>query len=292
MLADTVVLTTGERLHGTVAGRSDAFVIFEHPVLGRLKLASDVIEQVILDEDSQPAEEAAPDEPVEETPTPEIVEESQWKSRVEIGFGISDGNTENSNLNINFVTKRENEKEATTFDAAYFYAEDNSETSTNKATIGVNQDWKLTDSAWIIFARARYDYDEFNSWRGRVTGGGGVGYRFYDTDDFKLTGRVGLGAAKEFDSTRDDVRLEGLLGLDLAWKLDEHQEFVLGSTYFPDFDESGEFRILTTAMWKLNLPQYDGASVFIGLRHEYQSLVDAGQDETDIFVYGGVGIDF
>lgn len=300
VMADVVVLSTGERLIGDVVEQSDGMVTLDHPVLGRIELSPDAVNQVILtdeatprEEQESPAEEDREEEtPEEETPAPEVVEEPSWASRIELGFGVSEGNTESKNLNLNFRTERDTKLETTTFDAAYYFAEDDGDTSENKATAGVNQDWKEPDTPWLYFARARYDYDEFNSWQSRVTAGVGVGYRFVDEDDFKLTGRAGLGAAKEFQSDRDDVRLEGILGIDLNWAIDEHQRFVLGSTYFPDLDETGEFRTVTDARWALNLPQYDGASVFLGLRHEHQSLVDPGQENNDLLIFGGLAIDF
>ncbi len=299
--ADVVVLETGERLFGAVVERNDERVVLDHPVLGRLTLDAASVNQIIETSDAQPgdpadaaAEEAAVEAaPVEEAPqAPEVEGAPAWESRVGLGFGFSSGNTENSNLNLKFTTVRDTDETTTSFDAAYYFAEDDGETSENKATVGVNQDWKVPDSPWLYFARARYDYDEFNSWQSRITAAGGVGYMFIEEDDFTLTGRAGLGVAREYDSNRDEARLEGLLGIDLTWAIDEHQDFGLSSTYFPDFDESGEFRVVTTASWKLNLPQYEGASIFLGLLHEHQSLVDPGRDRNDLFVYGGLGIDF
>ncbi|CAE7826326.1 nudF [Symbiodinium necroappetens] len=304
--ADVVVLNTGERLYGEVTSQDGDGVVLEHPVLGTLTLSAGVVNQVILTDDATPpapeeaAEQDATPDDAEPTPAEEVVEAvtevlkpaPEWESRLDVGFSISEGNTENSNLTISFKTVRDSEKEKTTIDAAYYFAEDSGEESENKATVGLNHDWKLPDSPWLYFARGRFDYDEFNSWRRRITAGGGVGYQFYDEDDFTLTGRAGLVAVQEYESDRDDVRLEGLLGVDLTWQIDKTQAFELSSTYFPDFDETGEFRLLTDAKWTLNLPQYEGASIFVGVRHEHQSVVDPGRENDDLLVVGGLGIDF
>jgi len=294
--ADIVVLQTGERLIGEITSQNDEAIILEHPILGTLTLNAADVRSVIVQADEMPEPEADVPQVVAEAPqvppVPEQEPAPEWKSRVELGFNASDGNTENANLTLSFKTTRDTPDETTTFDAAYYFAENSGVASENKATLGVNHDWKFKDSPWLLFARARYDYDEFNSWRSRVTGAGGVGYTFYDTDDFRLIGRAGLGANREFDSLRNGIRAEGLAGFDLLWKIDPTQEFIISSTYYADFEDTGEFRVLTTAGWKLDMPQFDGASVFLGLRHEYQSLVDPGQEETDVLIFGGLGIDF
>lgn len=315
--ADYIVLTTGEHLSGVITSRDADVAVLEHPVLGTLTIRSEDISELVIGEffAPRPEENASDDgEGVEETPqdsTGEGTEEGssaaedvvdavtealepapEWKSRIDLGFAFSDGNTENSNLTLSFKTVRDTEKEKTTFDAAYYFAEDSGETSENKATVGLNHDWKLPNSPWLFFARGRFDYDEFNSWRRRITAGGGVGYKFYDEEDFTLTGRAGLVAVREYESDRDDIRVEGLLGIDLTWQIDKTQAFELSSTYFPDLEETGEFRALTSAKWTLNLPQYDGASVFVGVQHEHQSVVDAGRENDDILIYGGLGIEF
>ena len=294
--ADVVVLQTGERLVGEITSRDADSIVLEHPILGTLTLGVENVSSVLLAPDDAPESGVAAerDEDMADDAAPVLVPEPtpEWVSRVELGFSVSDGNTENTNLTLSFKTERDTEDTTTTFDAAYYFAEDSGNTSENKATLGVNHDWKFKDSPWLIFARARYDYDEFNSWRSRVTGAGGAGYAFIENDEFKLVGRAGIGANKEFDSMRDEIRAEGLAGLDVVWKIDDTQELNVSSTYYADFDESGEFRVLTTAGWKMDLPQYDGASVFLGIRHEYQSLVDPGQEETDVLFYGGLGIDF
>ena len=300
---DVVVLSTGERLYGTVVEQADDAVTFDHPVLGRIVLEVGAVNQVILTDDAEPAEtpqqaeeaepEAEEEAPAEEAvPTEKAEEEDVWKSNIDLGFSVSEGNTENKNLTLSFKTVRDTEMEKTTFDASYYFAEDDGEASENKATVGLNQDWKVPDSRWLYFARARYDYDEFNSWKSRVTAGGGLGYQFYTLEDFKLIGRAGLVGVKEYDSDRDDIRLEGLLGVELDWKIDEQQNFALESTYFPDFEETGEFRWITSAKWELDIVAYDGMSLFLGLLHEHQSLVDPGQENDDLFVFGGLSIEF
>ena len=216
----------------------------------------------------------------------------KWDNKLTLGFGVSSGNTDRANVASVYVMTRETDRSKLTFDAAYFYAEDDGNKSENRFTTGLLHDWLFPNSRWLIFADVRYDYDEFQSWRHRLAFHVGPGYKLIDEDKIKLTLRAGIGAAKEWLSENDGWRPEALAGADFDWKISENQGFAATFRIFPDLDDFGEYRTRTTAGWKMDIDRADGLALTLGLLHEYQSVVDDGRDNDDLKIFGGLTFDF
>lgn len=215
----------------------------------------------------------------------------EWDFRATLAFGFSDGNTEQFNINSLFSATRETEETKLAFRAGYFFSQEDGNETSNKGFGTVVHDWYF-DEHWFAFADGRFDYDEFKSWRYRIASHGGVGYRLINEDDFKLTPRVGIGAAKEFLSDRNEIIPEGLAGLDLEWNITENQSLVASTYYYPYLDDLGEYRWINTAGWNIRIDQADGLSVTIGFLHEYESDPDPGIDQNDFRLFGGLTFDF
>jgi len=216
----------------------------------------------------------------------------EWDYKLTLGFSFSDGNTENASFAGAFVATLEEEDDYTlTFDSAYFYAKDASETTDNKFTAGVNFDKNL-DERWLWFIRGRYDYDQFKSWDHRVSGHTGFGYKWFNTDEFTLITYAGAGAAKEFGSDRNEIIPEGLLGAELEWNITDGQSIKASSTYFPSLLSIDDFRLVNAASYNVEINKADGLSFSVGFLHEHQSIVDPGVDRNDFKVFGGLTFDF
>lgn len=234
---------------------------------------------------------AAPaDAPVE--PIPEA-EAAKWDNKIDLSLGFTDGNTETNSFRAAYAGLRETKSSKLTLDAAYFFSTNDGNTDQNKATGGVNHDWLFQNSRWLIFAGGRGDYDEFNSWKYRVSGNGGVGYRLIKREKIELTLRAGAGGTREFGSSRNEIIPEGLLGADVLWKITTNQSFESTFRYFPDLSDFAEFRTITTAAWRLDLDSInDGLGVTAGVRHEHQTVVDEGNEQNDVNVFAGLTWDF
>ncbi|MEZ6209625.1 MAG: DUF481 domain-containing protein [Phycisphaerales bacterium] len=283
-------LSTGEVMQVDVIEANAETIKFVHPVLGEMTVARSAVE--ILDAEAGDAvaamERAAeePEPPAEEAP------KSPWKTKITAGGALTDGNSETASIHAGVVVTRETERMATKFDAAYFYAENGGERSENRFTAGVQNDWLNPGSKWFYFARARFDSDEFQSWDTRVSAHGGIGYRLFEDDPFKLNLRAGAGATKEFGSDNDEIRPEALLGLDGSWKISEKSSLVFDSTIYPDLKNTGEYRTLSNAGYSILLDEKTNLSLTAGLQHEYQSEVDSGREHSDVRLFAGLALEF
>jgi putative salt-induced outer membrane protein YdiY len=296
--AEEIELVDGDRLTGTILERSDERIVLKHDVLGRIELCVEQVASIneiappvgvshadvaLAQVDEAPSETAAGEEPKKE---------KEWKSKFTLGLGAAFGNTDAQSFNVGAESVRETERMKTALDARYYFGSSDGDRNENRFTAGVLNDWLFVDSPWLFFAKGRYDYDEFQSWEHRLGGHGGVGYKLIEKDDFTLTLRAGAGLLKEFNSNNEDLRPEGLIGGDLTWQISEAQDFVAGSLFYPDLDDTGEFRAVSYAGWSARIADDSNMSVNVRLEHEYQSLVDAGRDHNDLRVTAGLQFDF
>ena len=311
-------LSTGEVLRGRLIEQTEQLVIFEHPVLGRLEIPVDGVRS-LHELPSEPPPVIAPP-PAAETAgvtvvppalddaivvEPQKAPKGTWDSKFSLGLNASSGKTEESSLRMNLDSVYEDSRKKLTFDAFYLSKTTDGDITENKLTAGVRGNWPWEGSSWGYFGQGRYDFDEFQSWRHRVTGGAGLTYLLADFDNidpenqdsrrldrFTLTGNGGLGFNKEFGSVDADVSFEGILGVELAWNISRRQRLSFDWTYFPNISEQGQYRLVSRGTWSLKLDRMDGISLNLGYNYEFQSRRDPGVDPNDLQIYATIGVDF
>ncbi|MHC4106849.1 MAG: DUF481 domain-containing protein, partial [Planctomycetota bacterium] len=293
--ADEIQLKTGDRIIGTIIEQDEDHLIMTHPVLGRLEIPRAQIELISVEADDEAAEppaetaakefaaeaqaDAPPDKPA--APAAEAPKESEWEFSLVLGLSARAGNTDSQTFNAAFTASRETPAVRTHFNAAYYLDISDGDTTDNNFTAGARHDWLLPKSRWFYFAQGRYDFDDFQSWQHRVSAHGGVGYHLVQTDDFRFKLRGGIGGVKEWGSDDQDLRPEGLFSTGIVWQLTDRQKFTAESTLFPHLDDLSEFRVLTNGQWSLLLDEENRLSLNLSLQHEYESMVDPGDDRND-----------
>lgn len=287
---ETIELKSGETIKGTVVERTENTIVIEHAIFGRQEIDRNDIEP-------KEVEEVVP---------------GLFGSRVlagwsrALGFGLagSTGNSKDLSINTSLDITRETKKFRGNFSSMHFFSSTRGITSRNQFTMGYLHDFLLGDSRWIVSTAARYDYDDFQVWRHRLSAQLAPGYEIIRNDHHKLIFRAGLGAAHEFGSDPDPSRLdpilaagsdpetkpEGVFSLDYRWNIDDAQKIVLNTTYFPNWKELPEFRMNSNAWYKLQLEIIDGLSLKVGLRNEYVS--DQPGDNNTLNYYGNLVYDF
>ncbi len=317
---DVLILTNGDRISGTILKQTDEATVIEHPVLGALTVPADQISSVFVGAAPQvepapePETEAAP-EPGPETaaaevaaPTPPAPEEPEpednagmfgtsflrgWNKGVELGFSGKSGNTEETDIFAAVFADFEDERDRWEFDARYFLSTSEGETTDNEFYASILKDWKYPNSPWFWFARARYDWDQFEDWRHRISAHMGPGYEIINTEELKWRARAGVGVLGEFGGEADDrVTPEGLAGTEVIWNISERQKLTAHATVFPDLGDVGRYRSLSGAEWSIKIDRADGLSLKFGIEHEYQSETDDDSDHNDFRYYGALVFDF
>ncbi len=311
-------LTTGEVLRGQLVERNEDVVVFEHPVLGRLTIPADSVQTLRELPAPGPPDAPPPAAPAPATgdvTAPETMDDAivlkpienvkgTWNSIFSLGLNASSGKTTESSFRLSLDSVYQDPKKKFTFDGFYLYKQTDNTPTENKLTAGVRGDWPFAGSLWGYFGQGRYDYDLFQSWRHRITAGGGFTYLLVDldriepseeqkrTDVITLSANGGLGLNKEFGSMVTGVEYEGILGLNFAWRISTRQRFTIDGTFFPGITNPDQIRFVSRANWSLRLDRLEGITLNAGYFYEYQSEVDPGIDPNDLQFFISLGVDF
>lgn len=313
--ADEVVLVGGDVLHGKIIEQSDLAIVLEHNDLGRIEISRERIKSVTFDaRETTESEEASKEAEIktQQQTEAEKIEGSSWLDRrfkkidawsserkkkgwsfsADLSLDNSTGNTDEQSMRIGVNAKRVLEDRRFIMDFSYFNKVSESATTDNKASLGITRDWLKPESRWFYFLMGRFDYDEFESWEERAAGHVGPGYHLIKKDKLTVDLRAGAGARKEWGSENDDVRPEGLGGVELSWKITERQSLNASSFIYPVLSDTDDFRTRSSMDWRFLLEKESKMSFLIGLLHEYQAIVDPGKDRNDLRIYTGIRYEF
>ena len=134
------------------------------------------------------------------------------------------------------------------------------------------------------------DFDEFEDWGHRIASHAGLGYALFETERFELIVRGGFGAYRTFGAEDDRWVPEALAGGEGIWRIASGHELSFFSWLYPDLDDTGEFRNLSGAAWKIGLTQE--LSLKLSVENEYESLVEADTEHNDLRYTGSILIGF
>ncbi|MCA9310156.1 MAG: DUF481 domain-containing protein [Phycisphaerales bacterium] len=295
----TVVLKSGDVLHGELVSNDGTTVRLDHAVLGQVGIPVDEIARMTVAGDTPGAASTVEiDQPFEEAATadatasavkdalkkaPEV--KDPWTLRFELGVDGSDGNTERFAGRFGFFADRDTDKSLLHFQTTYYRATQDGDKTADRFNTQIRNDWKLGSSRWDIFARAEADVDEFKEYDLRLSGALGVGYRFIDNDKTKLVGRVGPGIAYEFGVEDEKIIPELFTSLELEHEINERNFIGAYVEFIPDLSESDNYRINAGAHWEYIMTEDGNLALRLGFADRYDNLVDDGIEKNDLDYY-------
>ncbi len=305
--ADEIYLHTGEILKGQIIAKTPAALQVQHDILGKILIPFDRINQVVEDDvtpkvetpaaeaDKKAAEQAQAAKAVAEAAKPPEPPAPQgffsgWKSKLELGFNGSEGNSDILNLYAAFKSEKADKSDRWRYDASYFLSESDGVNTKNQFTTGLLKDWFIPDSRWFFFAEGRFDIDEFKSWDYRASVAAGPGYKLIDEENLKITLRAGAGGAKEWGSEDDEFRPEANAGGELAWNITPKSKIAAATRFYPSLEDPADFRVVSSAEWVYKLEE--NISLKFGVEDEYESEVDSNREKNDIRYYGAIVFEF
>ncbi len=226
-----------------------------------------------------------------EAPKP-VVPVSPWKFAVAANANYTDASDKQLDFRVAGGAVYEiKDVEKWKTDAEYFFKTVNDATTDNNLLVTSVYDRDVTATDWLWFLKAQGQASSLEAWEERLSGWGGIGYRFFRAPPFALVGKVGIGASHEFGAVNETYP-EGYFELDSKWDITERQS-IQGNAYIaPDVSDISQYVMIARAEWVLKVDPEIGLSLVGGLRYQYQSNVPAGENATDLRVYAGLKLDF
>lgn len=277
--ADTIKLANGDTLTGEIVRWAVDYVVIDHPQLGEIQLSLD---QLAVD--------------TGEPPSPGLFGSSflrGWSRRIDLGINGRQGSTDTRNITAGIDFNYADEFKRWEFRGRYFFnSTSDGDDEDNNARLDLRRDWLFPGSRFFAFGSFRYQFDQFENWKHRTVFAAGPGIHLVQREDHVLDFRVGPSFTREYEGTRKN-RGEVLFALDYDWKISERNSFSFQNDYFLAYTpDSGEFRNLTLAEWRIALLEKPALSLTIGGSNEYDSDPDPGDDANDLRYYLTVGVDF
>ncbi len=194
-----------------------------------------------------------------------------WEGSVEVGLNAASGNTESVSLRTGAKLTRETDSTKGLVELTYARNEANGVETQHFAQGEARGDFKFAESPWTLFQISRLLYDEFRPFDVRLSFSAGLGYRFWDSENLKLTGRFGPAVSHEVGGVDDSWVPEALFGVDWEQKLTERQKITMTTDYFPAWEDFNDYRIVSNVAWEVLLDEASNLSLKLAAIDNYDS---------------------
>ncbi|QDU96768.1 DUF481 domain-containing protein [Lignipirellula cremea] len=194
-----------------------------------------------------------------------------WEGSFQLGLDGTEGNTQTFNLQTGFKAKYDDATQTDTFEITHVdKSRDGVQTALNTLIDG-RMEWKMPKSPFTVYGHTFIEIDAFKDFDERVSADAGLGYRFLELPDHKLTARLGLSASREIGGPNNAVTPEMIAGAEWSYKPNKRQKFSAKVDYFPAIENFSDFRMNTRAEWETVLSQEWGLSMKLSMIDRYDS---------------------
>lgn len=194
-----------------------------------------------------------------------------WDTAVELGINGSSGTSESLSVRTGGYIKRESKARKFNFELYHNRTKAGGVETQNNAQSKIRHEWLMPDSPWTVYAQTQLYYDQFQAFDLSLNLNGGIGYRFVDEDWLELTGRFGAGSVREYGSPEDEWVPEAQFGLDYEQKLSETQKLTASVDYYPEWEDFGQYRMLSELAWEVELAVPSNVSLKVAANNRHDS---------------------
>ncbi len=174
-----------------------------------------------------------------------------WEGSFEVGINASTGNSETFSIRAGGDLERETDRHKFKLHAAYSKTDTSGAVTQDNGQFWIRDDLKFGDSPWSTFLKGGIEYDTFRDYDYRLSGNGGLGYKFLDNDVTSIAARFGAGASQEIGSLDNDVKPEAVFGIDFKRQLTKRQKLTSTVDYYPTWDDWEDYRMEAEVAWEM-----------------------------------------
>jgi len=220
-------------------------------------------------------------------------DQATWKTRIELSYVTTSGNTDTETLSGKLEAKKEEEINRYFLKGRGLRAEDKGEEIANKWLLDGRWERVLREKLFG-FVTASYLKDKFSGYDYRITGGPGLGYDLIKTATHGLKGLISIlysyDKYTEADK-RSDSYISRKLAINYVWLIRENLRFKENADYLVSFEDSDRYFINseTALEVKVNGTVSLGLSYAIAYQHKPPS---PDIEDTDQILLTSLIIDF
>lgn len=287
--AGELILNNGDRVTGEVLHKNSDSYVVKTEAMGIISILQTHVKEIIG------SELEAAKVPVNEKPAKAEKSEKKkiWSGSVDLGADLQKGNKETVELKSGFKVKRKTEKNEFDVKGNAYYSAEDKKMNAQKYDGMIRYAYSFgKELKWYNFYKLEVDHDRFANIDYRLVPTTGVGYWFYDTDDFKAMTEIGVGV--EYTAYREgqESTAEGILvpRLYIEKRLLGESRVSEDLTIYPSFTESGEYRLKSETV--LTAPIAENVSLKFTLLDEYNSKPGGGAKKNDLRLTSGLSYNF
>jgi putative salt-induced outer membrane protein YdiY len=275
---------SGDQLKGTVSPTEDGEGYVVNTALGDIPVKMENMQTV------WPEGEPDPEVKALETQMAELEESMRpkWSTTFEAGLLKKEGNTDRLEARGRWDLRRKTDEDLLKFYMAGEYAEEDDNRTTSEVKGGASYEKEITER-WYWFTKLDLEYDEFENLDLRSIITAGTGYYWIKQDDHELKTRAGLGYQHEAfnDGTHEDDMV-GDLGLDYRLDLAPWLQFTHAFTYYPTFEELGDYRLAFDTAFLIPLDPEQTWKLKLGMTNDYDARPAEDVERLDNTYYANI----
>jgi putative salt-induced outer membrane protein YdiY len=326
--ADQIALKNGDRLTGSIIRSDGKIIVFKSDMVGEVSIAFDNVQGVATDKplyvtltdgrtvlglvttkDGQVEirsnsrgttvdrstitilRSEAEQKAYESSLDPGWFE--QWTGGADLGFAVTRGNSNTTNLALGLAVDRETLRDKTSLYGAAVYNREKtagiSRTVANTLRFGARYDRDFNRD-WFAYGFTDFEHNGLQDLTLRWVLGGGLGYHAIRNERTKLDLLGGLDMNREYFEGFDNDRtsLEAQLGQTLSHQFTPRVSFKEQLFFFPNLSNGGEYRINFDAALVMDITRRIGWQVTLSDR--YLSDPPGGFKQNDLLLTTGLKV--
>lgn len=268
--AEEILLKNGDKITGSIIKKEKKITVIQSKSLGELNINNNDIKQILTKEELEKKAE-------------EKKKEKKWKLQANIGGNASEGNTVKDQLNMLGILKRVWPHKEFSLQGSIFYSSADREMDEQQWDVIVRYRHDIAKTKWYYFGQIETDHDKFADVNYRILPQAGVGYKFYNQDDFKLWAEVAPGyeftnyVGENDDDTKVIVLVSTLYVEKMIFnKIKISEQF----DFYPSMGNAGEFRF--TSLTALTSPITENLSLQFSVLDEFNSVPPSDTKKNDL----------
>jgi len=221
-------------------------------------------------------------------------EEAVWEKRIEAGYDIARGNSEDQSIAARVYIKRNRPHvDEITINGGFCYSATDKETDTEKWDASARYAHSFgREKRFYNFYKTSIEHDRFIDIKYRLIPGAGIGYWLFDSPALKAMCEIG--AAWEHTEYRSDTEATDEAVITprayLEKSVFKNSTFIEDIHLYPSVSDIGELRLHSETM--LNNPISDNLSVNLKLTTDFDSDAPAGVEDFDITMTSSLSYSF